>query len=110
MDSEEMKRLHEKFEQHVVRFEQHEQEEAEKFIKLVEAQQNNTDAIAKLTDSVSSLVDDTKVIIQLSKDFQGAARVGKGVQNFMLWILKWGMIGTGVVAMIHFVVNHFTHH
>ena len=101
--------LCEKFEQHVVRFEKHEQEESDKFDKLINAQQENTDAISELTKSVSSLVDDTSSIIQLHKDFQGAARVGRGVQDFMIWCLKWGAIGTGVVTIMSWVIQKFSH-
>ena len=100
-------KLCEKFEQHVVRFEQHEQEESDKFNKLITAQQVNTEAISSLTDSVSSLVQDTSEVIQLHKDIQGAARVGKSVQGFMIWCLKWGAIGTGVATAVHLVIDHF---
>jgi response regulator of citrate/malate metabolism len=99
--------LCEKFEQHVARFEKHEKEESDKFDKLINAQQENTDAISELTKSVSSLVDDTSSIIQLHKDFQGAARVGRGVQGFLVWCLKWGAIGTGVVTVILWIVDKF---
>jgi hypothetical protein len=104
---ERMVELCEKFEQHVVRFEQHELDEGEKFDKLIKAQQANTDAIAVLTESVSSLVDDTSSIIKIHKDFQGAVRVGSGVQNFMLWLMKWGVIGAGLATLVMWVIDHF---
>jgi len=88
-------------------FEKHKSNQDEKLNKLIEAQQTNTDAITQLTLSVSTLVEDTAAIVQLHKDFQGAARVGKGMQGFMLWCLKWGAIGTGVVAAITWLVEHF---
>lgn len=103
-------KLCKKFDEHVERFEQHELDEGRKFDKLVEAQQKNTDAVAKLTVSVSSLVDDTKSIVQLHKDFQGAARVGKGLQGFMTWCLKWGAIGIGLVTAITWLIDHFSTH
>lgn len=99
--------LYNEFENHVKRFEKHELEESQKFDKLIEAQRINTEAVSSLTKSVSSLVDDTKAIIQLHKDFQGTARVGKGFQSFMLWMLKWGVIGTGVVAISKWLIEHF---
>lgn len=88
-------------------FEKHKFDQDEKLLKLIEAQQVNTKAISELTVSVSTLVDDTSAIVQLHKDFQGAARVGVGVQSFMLWTLKWGAIGTGVYASITWLVEHF---
>ena len=98
----------EKLNDHVERFEQHELEEMKKFDKLIDAQKNNTDAITELTESVCCVVEGTASIIQLHKDFQGAARVGGGVQRFMLWLLKWGAIGTGIVASMNWAIEHFT--
>lgn len=102
-----MNELFEQFDQHVERFEQHEREEGDRFNKLVKAQQANADAVANLTRQVSSLVGDTKEIIQLHKDFQGTARIGRGIQNFMMWLLKWGTIGVGIVAMLNIIIDHF---
>ena len=99
--------LCEKFEQHVERFEQHELDEIEKFDKLIVAQQKNTDAISTLTESVSTLVEDTSVMVSITKDLQGAARLGSGLQRFMVWLLKWGAIGTGVYTGIEWLIDHF---
>lgn len=89
------------------RFELHEAEGAAKFDKLIAVQQMNAESIAKLTASLATLVEDTGGIIQLHKDFQGTARIGKGVQNFMLWCLKWGAIGLGVVSGLNWLIEHF---
>ena len=97
-----------KFDEHVERFEQHELDEVERSKQLFVAQQANTDAISELTTSVSAVVEGTSSIIQLHQDFQGAARVGKGVQGFMIWLLKWGAIGTGVVTAITWLVEYFS--
>lgn len=101
--------LEAKLNQHVNEFRDYRTEESEKFSHLLRAQQENTDAIAKLTRSVSRLVDDTSAIVQLHKDFTGAARVGKGVQDFIVWCMKWGMIGAGVATMIAWVLQKFNH-
>lgn len=92
------------------RFEQHEVEEEAKFDKLVKAQQNNAEAISEITRSVSQLVEDTGAIIQLHRDFQGAARIGKGLQGFLMWCMKWGTIGLGVATAIMWLVEHFSKH
>lgn len=105
----ESKDLEKRLYQLTERVEEHENKSAEKFDKLIEAQKVNTDAIGELTNSLLTLVKDTSSIVQLHKDFQGAARVGKGVQGFMLWCLKWGAIGVGVVAAMSWVVEKFSH-
>lgn len=89
------------------RVERHEISTYKKFEKLITAQEENTKAISKLTESVSSVVKGTSAIIQLHQDIQGAARIGKGVQGFMLWSLKWGVIGTGITTAIMWLVEHF---
>ena len=99
--------LCDRFNQHVKRFEQHELNEQKSFDRLISAQQVNTEAITTLTGAVSTLVEDTTEIVKLHKDFQGAARVGKGVQGLMIWCLKWGVIGTAFVAGVDWLIVRF---
>lgn len=89
------------------RVEKHEVNTFKKFDALVKAQEANTTAISELTKSVSSVVEGTSAIIQLHQDIQGAARIGKGVQGFMLWCLKWGFIGTGIATGLMWLIDHF---
>lgn len=103
--------IEERLYQLVERFEQHERSEKRVTADLFKAQKANTDAISEITRSVGKLVEDTSAIVKLHRDFQGAARVGKGFQNFMLWCLKWGAIGTGVVTALSWLIDYFsTHH
>lgn len=100
-------RFHQDFIDHVDRFKSHEENEHIKFNELIEAQHNNTKAITELTSSVSNLVDDTRDIIKLHQDFQGTVRIGANAQGFMLWLLKWGIVGAGLVAVIKWTSKHF---
>lgn len=99
--------LNDRFDKHVKRFEKHERDDIMKFENLITAQEKNTEAVTDLTKSVTSLVENTSDVIQLHKDFQGAARIGKGVQGFMIWCLKWGAIGTGITTGIMWLIEHF---
>ena len=99
--------LYEKFDLHIQRFDTHEENEAVKFDKIMTAQLANTQAVSELTAQVSSLVDDTRVIIQLQNDIQGAARIGKGLQGFMLWLTKWGAIGFAIYSALRWIGTHF---
>jgi len=108
MDNEKLyQELNDKLNKHVERFEAHVKDDMMKFEGLITAQQKNTEAVTELTASVTSLVENTSAIVQLHKDFEGAARIGKGVQGFMIWCLKWGAIGTGVVTGLMWLVEHF---
>lgn len=75
------------------RFDRHESEEAKKFDAMINAVNQNTTSIDKLTD-------ETRSIVELHRDLQGTARVGKSVQNALLWLMKWGAIGTALAAFI----------
>lgn len=75
------------------RFDRHESEEAKKFDAMINAVNQNTSSIDKLTD-------ETRAIVELHRDLQGTARVGKSVQNALLWLMKWGAIGTALAAFI----------
>lgn len=90
--------FHNEFRQHVQRCEQRFNDGDEQFNQLITAQQKNTDAI-------SLLIEETREIVQLHRDVQGAARVGKSIQSFIVWLVKWGAIGTGIAAIIRWVVE-----
>jgi hypothetical protein len=107
-DDERFFKLCERFEQHVERFEKHEQREAEKFDMLIQSMQTNTDTVGEICKQVSQLTQDTRDVIQLHRDFKGAARLGKGAQGFFLWLLKWGAIGAGLVAIGNWLLDHFS--
>lgn len=80
------------------RFDKHETEEAKKFDAMINAVNQNTTSIDKLTD-------ETRAIVELHRDLQGTARVGKSVQNALLWLMKWGAIGTALAAFIKWAIE-----
>lgn len=69
------------------------------FIKLLEAQQRNTEAI-------SALIEETRDIVQLHRDLQGVARVGVGAQKLMAWCLKFGFIGAALAAIVGWAAHY----
>lgn len=80
------------------RFDKHEIEESKKFDAMINALNQNTTSIDKLTD-------ETRAIVDLHRDLRGTARVGKSVQSALLWLVKWGAIGTALAAFIKWVVG-----
>ena len=98
-------------------FDHHVKEEMATYNKILDAQNANivaisalTNSVATLTDNVSALTVDTRDIIRTYKDFQGVARVGNGVQKFVIWCLKWGGIIGGVGVGISWIIEHFSKH
>lgn len=78
--------------------------------RLFNAQDTNTKAIADIAASVSTVVEETRDVIQLQKDFQGTVRVGRSAQKFAIWCVKWGAIGTAFGTGIHYIIEHFGKH
>jgi hypothetical protein len=75
---------------------------------LVDATTKSAECQIKNTEAIDKLVESTGDMVQTYRDFQGVTRIGKGVQSFCLFLLKWGFIGTSLVAMIHFVISYFS--
>lgn len=61
---------------------------------------------SKNTDTMTTLIDETRELVQLYKDVQGAARVGKQVQSVGVWLLKWPLIGGGLYAIFNWAIEH----
>ena len=108
-DTDLLKKLSTDLSDHIARFDAHESNEESKFSVLIQGQQANIEAIGQLTTQVSILVTDTKDIIGLYKDVQGAARIGANVQSVILWLLKWGVVGSALASAIHYVLQHTKH-
>lgn len=63
------------------------------FERLVMAQEENTRSVRELTD-------ETRGVVQLHRDIQGAARIGTTLQNFAIWLAKWGAVGAAAAAAV----------
>lgn len=96
---ERLSQFQQEFRQHVTRCEERFNAGDDQLKQLITAQQKNTDAI-------SLLIAETREIVQLHKDIQGVTRIGKGVQSFLTWVVKWPLIGAGLYAMINWTIRH----
>lgn len=68
------------------------------FDRVVKSQEATTLATKELARQ-------TKDVVELHRDIQGAARIGIKVQDFMIWMAKWGVIGSAIIAGITFVAE-----
>lgn len=92
---EKLQEFHNEFRDHVAKTEERQTRNEECVQELIKAQQKNTEAI-------SSLIAETRDIVQLHRDLQGATRIGVSAQKFGFWLIKWGAIGSGLAAIYHF--------
>lgn len=99
--------LCEAFDAHVLKFEEHERKEEETRGQLLSSQHDNARAVGELTDQIIELVKDTRDIVKLHRDFQGVARLGKGIQDFMFWCLKVGGIVGAIGLLLTYIVDHY---
>ena len=93
LSDQELADMHEELKDLSQRFDKHETDEAKKFDAMINAVNQNTASIDKLTD-------ETRSIVELHRDLQGTARIGKSVQNALFWLVKWGAIGAALAAAI----------
>jgi len=99
MDDEKMMQFRKEFNEHVEDCEKRFSEGDKQFKKLIDVTNENTEA-------VTLLIDETREVIQIYKDIQGAARIGKGVQSFGIWVIKWPLIGGGLYALFNWIIEH----
>lgn len=85
--------FHEEFVCHVRNVEERRALEEERYDKLLSMQEANASAIQQL-------IAETKGIVELHRDIQGAVRIGTSVQKLVLWLAKWGVTGAFIAGVI----------
>lgn len=93
-----------------VEFSEHRVQESDRWDRMLSITEENATAINLVAVSLKELTADTKEIVQLHKDIQGAARIGSGLQRFILWCLKWGGIIGTLGAAIHYITEYLSKH
>ena len=96
---EKLAQFHGEFKDHIAEYKERQKSQDECIQKLIEAQQKNTDAI-------STIIEDTREVLQLHRDLQAATRVGISAQKFAIWLTKWGAIGAGLAVAFNWGMQH----
>lgn len=52
---------------------------------------------------LSQLIEESRGVLQMYSDLQGAARSGVRLQRFLAWVAKWPIIGGGVYLVIEYL-------
>ena len=79
---------------HIQKYEERVKTDDARFEALLEATEANVQAIARLTE-------DTDEIVKIHRDIKGAIRTSLMIQKFFLWVMKWGVISTGIVTLFN---------
>jgi len=76
------------------------------FEKLTKCIESNTDAQTEYLQQLTKLADATTGAVQLEKDVKAVIKVGRGTQRFLLWIIKWPLILTGLMGVYQWFILH----
>ena len=71
-----------------------------RFRELINATEANTKAVSKL-------VQETQGVVNLYRDVEGVYRFGVAMQNFGLWVIKWPVVGAGLLAIYMWLTEHY---
>lgn len=74
---------------------------------LIQCQTDNTQSINRLVDEVSELTTDTKGMLTIYRDVQGAARVGSAVKKAAMWLAGIPFIGAGFHYAYTWLIENF---
>lgn len=104
---EQLVQLREEFEQHKEEQAQCWEQQEQRWEQLAIMVEQNTQTTRELAESVRVVAESTAGIVRIYEDVNAAARVGGALQRFILWIAKWGTIGTGLALGLQWIVRHF---
>lgn len=85
-------------------FHEHLQREDDQMKRLIECQQANAEAIAKLTAVCIKM----EGVLEVYEAIIGTIKTGAAAQRLGLWVLKWPLIGTGLYTIYQWVLDHFS--
>lgn len=88
-------------------FEEHRELQEEKWEQLAIMVEQNIQTTREMAESVKAIADSTAGVVRLYEDVHAAARVGSALQRFIVWVAKWGTLGTGLAFGLQWVVRHF---
>jgi len=86
-------------------FEQHKEEQERRWGELAEMVKKNTMATERIAEAVEKQAESTAGLVQLYTDFKGAARIGAGVQKFLIKLAATGSAGVAVGAGIAYLID-----
>ena len=82
-------------------------ERGDQQFKILQEQQSQLiSQLAQLTSAVSRLSESTKGVVDAYTSVQGAVKVGVALQNIVIWVAKWGVLGTALAAIMNWLLSH----
>ena len=97
---EELTQLKQQFTAHKAQFE-------ERWTQLAAMVAENTRLTNGLAVDIKRVATSTEGVVRLYTDVQAAARVGLGLQKLIVFLAKWGIIGTALAKFATYVLAKF---
>ena len=102
-----MQQLRQEFDSHVVRDTKWKLEQDQRWERNNALQDQTMNIQRECAVQLKALSEDTAGIIKLYQGAESVIWAGTGLQKFMIWLVKWGAIGAGLVAGINYLVDFF---
>tara|TARA_R110000822_G_scaffold254616_1_gene380852 strand:- start:234 stop:623 length:390 start_codon:yes stop_codon:yes gene_type:complete len=103
----EMQKLREDFDLHVVEDSKWKAEQEQRWERCNAIQDQTIKIQQENAVQLKALAEDTAGVIAIYKDTKSVVRAGTALQKGMIWMLKWGAIGTGIVAIADYLIEFF---
>jgi hypothetical protein len=102
-----MQKLRQDFESHVVEDSKWKLDQEQRWDRCNTIQDQTIAIQQENAVQLKALALDTAGVIEIYKNTKSVVRAGTALQNGMIWMLKWGAIGTGVVAIADYLIDFF---
>ena len=103
----EVQRLRQDFESHVVEDSKWKLDQEQRWTRNNLIQDQTITIQKENARLLRLLAEDTAGVVAIYKDTKTVVRAGTALQKGMIWLLKWGTIGTGVVAGLEYLIDFF---
>jgi hypothetical protein len=102
-----MQKLRQDFDLHVVEDSKWKAEQEQRWERCNMIQDQTIKIQQENAVQLKALAADTAGVIAIYTNTKSVVRAGTAVQNGMMWMIKWGVIGTGIVAIGDYLIEFF---
>jgi len=101
-----MSSLEQDFREHLKYTQRRFREMDEMFADIKAAQLENARQISELTTALNAQITQTAGVVEAFNNMRGAVKVGVAVQDFVIWLGKWGVVGAAIAGAVTWILKH----